>query len=101
MLVLCAFLATCVLALETPDLRVQTIVSGSAPTAPGRTHPYFPAPPPPDIDHGQQPAYFAVCSVVKDQNADIREWVHYYHWLVGFDFPALGYIACQATPISR
>jgi hypothetical protein len=41
----------------------------------------FAAPPPATVEHGQQPAYFAVCAAVKDQNADIREWVHYYNWL--------------------
>jgi hypothetical protein len=28
-----------------------------------------------------KPSYVAICTVVKDQNDDIREWVHYHHWL--------------------
>jgi hypothetical protein len=45
--------------------------------------PSYPAPPPVAAAElaARPPAYFALCAIVKDQNADLREWVHYYHWL--------------------
>jgi hypothetical protein len=53
----------------------------SDPSYAPRTYPSFAAPPFTAVTHGQAPAYFAVCTSVKNVNADIREWVHYYHWL--------------------
>jgi hypothetical protein len=62
----------------------ETSFPATLDTTPSAAAIVYPAPPakvPTDPNDPFPPSYFAICTVVKDQHADLREWLYYHHWL--------------------
>jgi hypothetical protein len=78
-------LVTCYMLHGAAQSRSRGTYEVTVDVAPGRPRATtYPAPSPHAANRSMDPfprSYFAVCAVVKDQPADLREWLYYHHWL--------------------